>query len=129
MARALSSGSRLALRDFHGEVGGQSGDGHERVRLQIFLTLFLGESDGDDARRWIQCDAFVADDVILNVEVQFGLSRRSGFGEIDLIAELRFAGFLQRQVALSRNDFHFLKGVRVRRRNPDTNALARRQDS
>ena len=60
---------------------------------------------------WVQRDPLVPHHVILDIEVEFGLRHTVDFGEIDLIAESGLASLLQRHLALSGNDLHFLISV------------------
>ena len=64
-------------------------------------------------------DALVANHVIYHTEVQFGL-RRICLGIINPVAVFRLAGFLQRQIAVGRDDINLLISVGLRCREPDS---------
>src|SRR6202007_3106416 len=71
-------------------------------------------------------DAFVADDVIFDFEVQFGLRRILSLRVVDLVSEFRIASLFQREISLRGYDFHVLESVGVRGRNPNANIFSRR---
>src|SRR5580700_3141455 len=66
--------------------------------------------------------------IVFHIEVQFGL-RRGRFGVIDIVAVFRLSGFLQRQIAFSRDDFYLLISVRLRCGDPDSDFLPSRKIS
>jgi hypothetical protein len=69
----------------------------------------------------------MANDVIFDFEVKFRLRRFFSLRIVDLVSELRIASLLQCEISLGGNDFHFLEGVRLGKRNPYANLLARGQ--
>jgi len=71
-------------------------------------------------RGWSERDALVADDLVFDIEVQFG-RRGAGLGVVKLVAVFRLAGQLQRQIALRGDDLYFLIGVGLRCWDPDAN--------
>ncbi|MGD0165442.1 MAG: hypothetical protein ABSB39_23590, partial [Candidatus Sulfotelmatobacter sp.] len=79
-------------------------------------------------RGFAERDALVTDHVILDIEVQFRL-RGVGLGIVNLVAVFRFAGLLQREIALSGDDFHFLISVGLSRGDPDANLFPTREIS
>ena len=61
----------------------------------------------------------MADYVVFDFEVQFGLGCGVGLGKVNFVAIFRLVGFLQWQIAFGGDDFHFLICIRMGGRNPD----------
>jgi hypothetical protein len=102
----------FAFGHFDRQFRGQSGDRHQLVGLQIFLAIAILELNFGQARsRDTQGQALMLYHVIGDFEVQLGGLRFGTFGVVHFVAGPRLARFLQLQVAICRDHFHFLELV------------------
>src|SRR5277367_1159576 len=65
--------------------------------------------------------------LVFDIEMKLGPSLAPAFGKVHVISGFCIAILLQRQIALSGDNLHFLVRIRLRDRNPNPNLLARRQ--
>jgi len=102
--------------------------GNKDVRLKVPLAFRPGKRSRDDFSGGShERHALVTNHLVFNIEVQLGLGRARGFGEIELIAVLQLAGCLKRQIPLRGNNLYFLIRVSFRRGDPDADASPSRK--
>jgi hypothetical protein len=93
---ALFQRRSFALGHLSREFRRQSGDRHQLVGLQILLAIAILERNVGQTRSLnTKGQALLACHVIDDFEVQFSRLRFRSFGVIDLVADPRFASFLQ----------------------------------
>ncbi len=110
--------ARLYLRS--GQFGGLAGDGHQFVRLQEALKIFVRGRALDGNRGQM----FQSHDVVFNSEVIFGLSGFVRVGVKHLVSVLRLSGFFEREIPTLGKHLHLLEFVRLGHREPDIERLA-----